>query len=144
MYIHVKGPVMRGLIFFFVVSPKKMLRLNSQVVGCLRHHDVTLMPFVAPVEQAVQWAHEGVMTNQGQCCSAGSRTFVHEDIYDEFVAMAKAMAENRFVGDPWDDITMQGPQVSVATRARSRCKDGLSRYGDSHVKDKTVVIPSYV
>ena len=102
------------------------------------------MSFVAPVEQAVQWAHEGVMSNQGQLCAAGSRTFVHEDIYVEFVAMAKAMAENRVVGDPWDDVTMQGPQVSVATRALSRYQDGLSRYGDFHVKDKTIERPSYL
>ena len=102
------------------------------------------MPFVAAVEQTVQWAHEGVMSNQGQLCAAGSRTFVHEDIYDEFVAMAKVMAENRVVGDPWDDVTMQGPQVSVATRTPSRYKDGLSMCGDFHVKDKTIVRPSYL
>ena len=49
---------------------------------------------------------------QGQCCTAGSRTFVHEDIYDEFVKRAKARAENHKVGDPFQDDTEQGPQVS--------------------------------
>ncbi len=29
--------------------------------------------------------------NAGQCCSAGSRIFVHEKIYDEFVARSVAM-----------------------------------------------------
>lgn len=48
---------------------------------------------------------------QGQCCTAGSRTFVHEDIYDEFVKKAVARAQNRKVGDPFDDDTEQGPQV---------------------------------
>ena len=48
---------------------------------------------------------------QGQCCTAGSRTFVHEDIYDEFVKRAKARAENHKVGDPFQDDTEQGPQV---------------------------------
>lgn len=34
-------------------------------------------------------------TNSGQCCSSGSRTFVHEDIYDEFLARSVALAEKR-------------------------------------------------
>lgn len=63
------------------------------------------------VEEAVQWAHSAIMANHGQNCCAGSRTFVQEEIYDKFVDMAKACAENRLVGDPWDPITMQGPQV---------------------------------
>ena len=52
---------------------------------------------------------------QGQCCTAGSRTFVHESIYDEFVKKAVARAQNRKVGDPFDDDTEQGPQVCVAS-----------------------------
>jgi len=28
---------------------------------------------------------QALFFNMGQCCTAGSRTFVHEDIYDEFV-----------------------------------------------------------
>ncbi len=51
---------------------------------------------------------------QGQCCTAGSRTFVHEDIYDEFVKRAKARAENHKVGDPFQDDTEQGPQVTCS------------------------------
>lgn len=49
---------------------------------------------------------------QGQCCAAGSRTFVHESIYDEFVEKAKARALKRTVGDPFRPGTEQGPQVN--------------------------------
>lgn len=49
---------------------------------------------------------------QGQCCCAGSRTFVHESIYDEFVEKAKARALNRTVGDPFKGGIEQGPQVN--------------------------------
>jgi len=66
------------------------------------------------VEEAVQWAHAAIMNNHGQNCCAGSRTFVHEDIYDEFVRIAKIMAENRTVGDPWSVETLQGPQIDKA------------------------------
>lgn len=49
---------------------------------------------------------------QGQCCCAGSRTFVHESIYDEFVEKSKARALRRVVGDPFKTGVEQGPQVS--------------------------------
>ena len=49
---------------------------------------------------------------QGQCCCAGSRTFVHESVYDEFVEKAKARALKRVVGDPFKGGIEQGPQVN--------------------------------
>lgn len=51
---------------------------------------------------------------QGQCCCAGSRTFVHERVYDEFVEKAKARAIKRVVGDPFKNGIEQGPQVNLA------------------------------
>ena len=42
----------------------------------------------------------------------GSRTFVHEDIYDDFVKKATAMAAARKVGNPFDEGVEQGPQVN--------------------------------
>lgn len=65
----------------------------------------------ADLDKAVQVAHEKVMLNQGQCCIAASRTFVHEDIYDEFVKRSVALAQQRKVGDPMDADTVQGPQI---------------------------------
>ncbi|KAK3158993.1 hypothetical protein QOZ80_2AG0144320 [Eleusine coracana subsp. coracana] len=72
-------------------------------------------PFVvmddADVDQAVELAHHAVFFNQGQCCCAGSRTFVHERVYDEFVDKSKARALNRVVGDPFRKGVEQGPQI---------------------------------
>ena len=48
---------------------------------------------------------------QGQCCCAGSRTFVDDSIYDEFVQRSAARAKSRIVGDPFDENVEQGPQV---------------------------------
>jgi len=48
---------------------------------------------------------------KGQCCCAGSRTFVHERVYDEFVEKSKARAMKRVVGDPFRNGVEQGPQV---------------------------------
>lgn len=63
------------------------------------------------IEKAVNEAHSAVYFNQGQVCCAGSRTFVHESIYDEFVDRSVEKAKNRKVGDPFHPATEQGPQV---------------------------------
>lgn len=49
--------------------------------------------------------------NQGQCCCAGSRIFVQENIYNEFVEKSVEAAQKIKIGDPFDSSTDQGPQV---------------------------------
>ncbi|XVF60341.1 hypothetical protein PTKIN_Ptkin08bG0037300 [Pterospermum kingtungense] len=75
-------------------------------------------PFIvckdADVDKAVELAHSALFFNQGQCCCAGSRTFVHESVYDEFVEKAKARAQKRVVGDPFKKGIEQGPQIDNA------------------------------
>ncbi|HKE26766.1 MAG TPA: aldehyde dehydrogenase family protein [Bryobacteraceae bacterium] len=66
------------------------------------------------LDAAVEGAHFGLFFNHGQCCCAGSRVFVEEKIYDEFVAKSGARASQRTVGDPFDPKTEQGPQVDSA------------------------------
>ncbi|XP_009759823.1 benzaldehyde dehydrogenase, mitochondrial-like [Nicotiana sylvestris] len=72
-------------------------------------------PFIvcedADIDTAVEQAHFALFFNQGQCCCAGSRTFVHEKVYDEFLEKAKARALKRTVGDPFKSGTEQGPQI---------------------------------
>jgi aldehyde dehydrogenase (NAD+) len=48
---------------------------------------------------------------QGQCCCAGSRTFVEDSIYDDFVERSAARAKNKMIGNPFDLSVEQGPQV---------------------------------
>lgn len=63
------------------------------------------------LDKAVMVASKMVMINQGQCCIAASRTFVHEDIYDEFVKRSVELAKARKVGNPLDINNHQGPQI---------------------------------
>jgi aldehyde dehydrogenase (NAD+) len=63
------------------------------------------------LDEAVEGAHVGVFANQGQICCAGSRVFVEEKIYDQFIEKSAARARKRVVGDPFDPKTEQGPQV---------------------------------
>jgi len=68
----------------------------------------------ADLEQAVEGSHFALFFNQGQCCCAGSRLYVEEKCYDEFVERSVARAKKRTVGDPLDPTTEQGPQVDDA------------------------------
>jgi aldehyde dehydrogenase (NAD+) len=63
------------------------------------------------LDAAVEGAHMGIFVNQGQSCCAGSRVFVEERIYLQFVEKSVARAAKRRVGDPLDPTTDQGPQV---------------------------------
>jgi aldehyde dehydrogenase (NAD+) len=63
------------------------------------------------MDQAVEGSHFALFFNQGQCCCAGSRVFVEDKIYDEFVQRSTERAKRRKVGDPLDKSTEQGPQV---------------------------------
>ncbi|KAL0270773.1 UNVERIFIED_CONTAM: hypothetical protein PYX00_008070 [Menopon gallinae] len=60
---------------------------------------------------AVENAHFGLFFNMGQCCCAGSRTFVEDGVYDEFVERSAARANNSKVGNPFDLNSEYGPQI---------------------------------
>ncbi|KAI5927617.1 aldehyde dehydrogenase [Camillea tinctor] len=69
----------------------------------------------ADLEQASKWAHVGIMSNQGQICTATSRILVQESIYDKFVERLREVIKTTSkVGDPFVEGTFQGPQVTKA------------------------------
>lgn len=68
----------------------------------------------ADIDSAVAGAHFGLYFNQGQCCCAGSRLFVEDEVHDEFVDRLREKNEQCTVGDPFDPATEQGPQVDQA------------------------------
>ena len=62
--------------------------------------------------KAIEGAQIGILFNQGQVCCAGSRIFVQEGIYDEFVAkLAEAFSKVK-VGNPMSMDTQMGSQVN--------------------------------
>ncbi|KAF4123656.1 aldehyde dehydrogenase (NAD+) [Geosmithia morbida] len=66
----------------------------------------------ADIEQAISWVNFGIFYNHGQCCCAGTRIFVQEGIYDKFLEAFKKRSQQNKVGDPFNEETFQGPQVS--------------------------------
>ena len=97
----------------------------------------------ADIDYAVETSHFALFFNQGQCCCAGSRTFVQESIYDEFVKKSVARSRCRKVGKPLDANCEQGPQVDqeqfdkVMGLIESGKKDGAKlECGGNRVGDK--------
>ncbi|CAI0543217.1 unnamed protein product [Linum tenue] len=66
----------------------------------------------ADVDKAVDLALLAIFYNKGEVCAAGSRVFVQEGIYDEFVKKLAVKAKEWTVGDPLDPTTRVGPQVN--------------------------------
>lgn len=66
----------------------------------------------ADIDQALEGVATGILFNQGQVCCAGSRVFVQEGIYDEFLKRLKATFEGVRVGDPLDPSTQLGAEIN--------------------------------
>ena len=56
-------------------------------------------------------AQLGILFNQGQVCCAGSRIFVQESIYDEFVERLAKLFKKVKVGNPLDADTQMGALI---------------------------------
>ncbi|KIK69171.1 hypothetical protein GYMLUDRAFT_35240 [Collybiopsis luxurians FD-317 M1] len=68
----------------------------------------------ANLDQAVKWTSIAIFSNSGQVCTAGSRIFVQEGIYDAFMKAFSAAAQNVHTktGDPFSEGVVHGPVVS--------------------------------
>ncbi|KAI5287796.1 aldehyde dehydrogenase (NAD(P)(+)) ald5 [Ascosphaera aggregata] len=96
----------------------------------------------ADLETAASWVNHGIYFNQGQCCSAGSRILVQEEVYDRFLEIFKKKAASNKVGDPFEMETFHGPQISErqfkrildyieqGKKAGATCELGGKRIGD--------------
>ncbi|NLA51818.1 MAG: aldehyde dehydrogenase [Alcaligenaceae bacterium] len=65
----------------------------------------------AVIDLAVNGVIYGIFSSAGQACIAGSRLFVHRDVYDEFVDKLVAKTEKIKVGHPEDPQTQMGPLI---------------------------------
>ena len=91
-----------------------------------RHFDCNLElggkdgAYVAPdadITPSAAMLVDGAMYNSGQCCCGIERVYVHEKVYDEFLAACKPLIEAYVLGDPLDPNTTQGP-LAVASSAK--------------------------
>lgn len=66
----------------------------------------------ADMDAAIAGSASAIFFNQGQVCSAGSRLFIQEDVFDDVLAGVSDIAKNMKVGDGFDAATEMGPLVS--------------------------------
>ena len=66
----------------------------------------------ADLKTASTFSYYALFFNMGQCCCAGSRLYVEDAAYDEVMENVKKLANKQVLGDPFDQSTTQGPQVS--------------------------------
>jgi len=63
------------------------------------------------LEEAVEWSAWGINMNYGQTCHAGTRIYVHEEVYDKFIEKFTERMKKITVGSQFDKVD-QGPQNS--------------------------------
>ena len=80
------------------------------------------------------WVVDGIIaamrfTRQSQSCTAGSRMFLHADIFDSFLAKLKTKSEALKLGDPLDEATDMGTIINSKqfTKVCGYVEDGLKR-----------------
>lgn len=74
----------------------------------------------ADLGRAVNVSAANVFANSGQTCTAWTRLLVHQDQYEEAVALAAKAAAKYRPGDPASPGTRMGPVVSAKQRDRVR------------------------
>lgn len=102
------GPVSTGRLIMTASAKTNMKKVVMEMGG----KSPTVVFPDADLDSAVELSHAAVMNNMGAICCAGSRTYVHEDIYDEFVRKSVERAQRKTVGDPYDASNENGAQVN--------------------------------
>ncbi|KMY53322.1 betaine-aldehyde dehydrogenase [Bacillus sp. FJAT-27231] len=72
----------------------------------------------ADLSKAIPGVFTGIMFNQGEICSAGSRVYVHKSQYEEVVAGMVELAKEVKLGNGLDAETTMGPLVSKKQQDR--------------------------
>src|SRR5213594_4227617 len=81
----------------------------------------------ADLAKAAKSVREGIFTNAGQMCWAGSRAFIHESVYDAFVKDLVAKTRTIKIGPGTDETSEMGPLASKSRQdvVLGFVKDGL-------------------
>src|SRR5881628_3030369 len=80
----------------------------------------------ADLPRAVKAVKDGIFTNAGQMCWAGSRAFIHESIYDDFVKDLVAKTRAIKIGPGTDETSEMGP---LAAKSRQEVVLGFVKDG---------------
>jgi len=68
----------------------------------------------ANIENAINGVTASIFGASGQSCIAGSRLYLEEEIYDEFLRKLTSKANDIIIGNPMDQKTQMGPLCTLA------------------------------
>ncbi|WP_058282547.1 aldehyde dehydrogenase family protein, partial [Ruegeria denitrificans] len=89
----------------------------------------------ADLDAAVDTLIDGAMFNAGQCCCGIERIYVHENLYDDFVAKAVEIVQGYKLGNPLDPETTMGPMANVrfADEVRAQIAEAVADGAVAHI-----------
>ncbi len=96
------------------VCAKRVARINLEMGG---KDPFIVCPDVAgDIAIAARGGAWAAYLNAGQVCTSAERFYVHESVFDDYVAAFVEHTESLRVGDPFDAATDVGPMVSAPQR----------------------------
>jgi phenylacetaldehyde dehydrogenase len=72
----------------------------------------------ADIDATIAGVSNGIFWNNGQCCGAGTRLYVHEKVYDKIVSGIASVADGIKLGDSLGADTEMGPLISARQLGR--------------------------
>ncbi len=90
----------------------------------------------ADLDAAVDTLIDGAMFNSGQCCCGIERIYVHESLFDDFVAKAVEIVKGYKLGNPLDPETTLGPMANVrfADEVRAQVAEAVADGAVAHIE----------
>ncbi|WP_170752403.1 aldehyde dehydrogenase family protein [Ruegeria lacuscaerulensis] len=90
----------------------------------------------ADLDAAVDTLIDGAMFNSGQCCCGIERIYVHESLYDAFVAKAVEVVRGYKLGNPLDAETTIGPMANIrfADEVRAQISEAVAAGAVAHIE----------
>lgn len=130
-----ENPVVRKLSFTGSTAVGKMImKAASERVVPVSLELGGKSPSIVFPDANAEWAVDGIVnamrfTRQSQSCTAGSRLFLHEDIFDAFLEKLVAKTSALKLGDPLDEATDMGTIINQKqfNRVCDYVEEGISR-----------------
>ncbi len=90
----------------------------------------------ADIQAAADTLIDGAMFNSGQCCCGIERIYVHESVYDDFLARCVEIVKGYKLGNPLDAATTIGPMANIrfAKEVRAQIAEALEDGAVAHIE----------
>lgn len=103
-----------GMYLYRTVSEKRPKPVSAEMGG----KNPVIITDSADLDQAAEGVVRGAFGLSGQKCSATSRVYVANEVYDEFVDKLVARTEDITIGDPTENGVFVGPVIDEEAVAR--------------------------